>query len=199
MDERIRSDDEFGLDPGFPGLSNVYREGDPNADALRQPVDFYSPDTFNYAALDVSADGGTFTVSIFGIDSFAANTFPEPDQVGPERLIMRLQINSTPGGPGTPQRADPGLASGGLALASNWPAPSWTGALSASSPTPSTLDAAQEERLFTVLDQTQGGSEALPTADGRLADANRDGSPLFDEEAWLPLFGHKGDWLVASD
>jgi hypothetical protein len=89
--------DPIGLDPAFPGLSNVYREGDPEADALRQPVDFYSPDTFNYARLDVSPDGGSLTVSAFGIDSFAANTFPEPDQVGPERLILSFQINRTAG------------------------------------------------------------------------------------------------------
>src|SRR5262249_38383275 len=79
--------DPIGLDPALPGLANVYREGDPNADLLRQPVDFYSPDTFNYASLTVSPDGGTLTVSVYGIDSFAANTFPEPDQVGPERLV----------------------------------------------------------------------------------------------------------------
>jgi hypothetical protein len=164
---------------------------------LRQPVDFYSPDTFNYAALDVSADGGTFTVSIFGIDSFAANTFLEPDQVGPERIIMRFQINSTPGAPAPPQRIDPGLAYSGLALASILPAPSWTGALSLASPTPSALDAAQAERLFAVLDQTQGGSEALPTADGKLPAPSRDGNPLFDDEVWLSPFGHKGDWPEA--
>ncbi len=32
----------------YPGLHDVFREGDPDADTLRQPVDFYSPDTFNY-------------------------------------------------------------------------------------------------------------------------------------------------------
>jgi hypothetical protein len=189
--------DPIGLDPAFPGLSNVFREGDPDADALRQPVDFYSPDTFNYAALDVSADGGSLTVSIFGIDSFSANTFLEPDQVGQERLIMRFQINSTGGGPETPHRADPGLASVGLWSASNLSAPLWAGASAPANPTPFMLDAAQVERLFTVLDQKQDGSEALPAADGRLGEANRDGSPLFDEEAWLLPFGHKGDWPEA--
>jgi alkaline phosphatase D len=34
--------DPIGLDPAFPGLSNVYRDGDPDADVLRRPVDFYS-------------------------------------------------------------------------------------------------------------------------------------------------------------
>jgi phosphodiesterase/alkaline phosphatase D-like protein len=87
--------DPIGLDPAFPGLANVYREGDPDADMLRQPVDFYSPDTFNYASLNVSPDGSTLTVSVYGINSFAANTFPEPDQVGPERLILSFQITNT--------------------------------------------------------------------------------------------------------
>ena len=88
--------DPIGLDPAFAGLANVYRDGDPDADVLRQAVDFYSPDTFNYASLNVSPDGGTLTVSVFGINSFAANTFPEPDQVGPERLILSFQITDSP-------------------------------------------------------------------------------------------------------
>jgi phosphodiesterase/alkaline phosphatase D-like protein len=116
--------DPIGLDPAFPGLANVYRDGDPNADLLRQPVDFYSPDTFNYASLTVSPDGGTLTVSVYGINSFPANTFPEPDQVGPERLILSFQINNTTGSPPKPVELDP--ASIGLVLAapnvSHWPA-----------------------------------------------------------------------------
>src|SRR5439155_1297308 len=39
--------DPLGLDPSYPGLHNVTRENDPMADSVRQPVDFYSPDTFN--------------------------------------------------------------------------------------------------------------------------------------------------------
>src|SRR4029077_10048620 len=70
--------------------------GDPDANLLRQPVDFYSPDTFNYADLAVSADGKTLSVKIYGINTFAANTFPEPGTVGPERLILSFQINNAP-------------------------------------------------------------------------------------------------------
>jgi alkaline phosphatase D len=89
--------DPLGLAANFPGLFNVFREGDPDANLLRQPVDFYSPDTFNYADLGVSADGKTLSVKIYGIDTFAANTFPEPGAVGPERLILSFQIdNATP-------------------------------------------------------------------------------------------------------
>src|SRR5262249_26433694 len=70
--------DPIGPDPAFPGLHNVFREGDPTADLVRGPVDFYSPDTFNYAVLEVAACPATLTVSLFGIDSYAVNTFPQP-------------------------------------------------------------------------------------------------------------------------
>jgi hypothetical protein len=86
----------LGLDANFPGLFNVFREGDPDADLLRQPVDFYSPDTFNYADLEVSADGKTLSVNIYGINNFAPNIFPEPGTVDPERLILSFQINNAP-------------------------------------------------------------------------------------------------------
>jgi hypothetical protein len=43
--------DPIGLDPNTVGLFNVWREGDSTAASAPKPVDFYSPDTFNYAAL----------------------------------------------------------------------------------------------------------------------------------------------------
>src|SRR5258708_14378252 len=39
---------------GYHGMQNVRRLGDPQADSLRRPADFYSPDTFNYNLLDSS-------------------------------------------------------------------------------------------------------------------------------------------------
>ena len=86
----------LGLDSKFPGLQNVFREGDPEADTLRQPVDFYTPDTFNYVTLDISADGKTLSVNTYGINSYAPNTFPEPVMVGPIRRILGFQIKRTP-------------------------------------------------------------------------------------------------------
>jgi phosphodiesterase/alkaline phosphatase D-like protein len=86
----------FGLDANFPGLHNVTREFDPNADVNRAPVDFFSPDTFNYSTLDVTPDGKTLTVKLYGINSYAANTFPEPDQVGDVRLIQSFQVSVVP-------------------------------------------------------------------------------------------------------
>lgn len=84
----------IGLDPNFPGLHNVFREGDPDADTLRQPFDFYSPDTFNYATLDISKDGKTLSVNTYGINSYAANTFPEPDKVGSVRRILGFEVTT---------------------------------------------------------------------------------------------------------
>ena len=56
------------------------RDGDPHADTLRQPADFYSPDTFNYNMLDVSADGKILTVTSYGINSTVQNGFVEYDR-----------------------------------------------------------------------------------------------------------------------
>jgi alkaline phosphatase D len=94
-----------GVEPigltGYPGLSNVYRLGDPWADALRQPVDFYSPDTFNYNVLDVSADGKTLTVTSYGINSTVQNAFLEYDPLNnPERVLFSFQIRRGPNGGG---------------------------------------------------------------------------------------------------
>src|SRR5262249_38026878 len=73
--------DPVGLAPGYPGLHDVVREGDPSADGARSTFDFYTPDTFNYARLDVSGDGLTLTVSVTGINSTAVNSFPEYDAI----------------------------------------------------------------------------------------------------------------------
>ncbi len=82
----------LGIDPASPYLFNVRREGDPSANTARGPVDFYSPDTFNYAVLGISADGGTLDVSVQGINSYAANTFPEPSAANPVREIFGFSL-----------------------------------------------------------------------------------------------------------
>src|SRR5262249_37860785 len=84
--------DPIGLDAAFPGLKNVIREGDATADATRTGFDFYSPDTFNYAALNVSADGSTLSVGVKGINSYATNTFPQPGAGNAVRDILSFQI-----------------------------------------------------------------------------------------------------------
>lgn len=84
--------DPIGLDAAFPGLKNVWREGDAAADTNRTGFDFYSPDTFNYATLNVSADGSTLSVGLKGINSYAVNTFPQPGPGNAVRDILSFQI-----------------------------------------------------------------------------------------------------------
>ena len=92
--------DPIGLDPNTPGLRNVFRAGDPNASDKPSPVDFYSPDTFNYATMSISADGKTLSVNTYGILSYAANTFPEPSDSNPVQRILGFELDAVqPGAP----------------------------------------------------------------------------------------------------
>jgi len=84
--------DPIGLDAAFPGLRNVWREGDSTAGATPIGFDFYSPDTFNYATLNISADGSTLSVGVKGINSYATNTFPQPGAGNPVRDILNFQV-----------------------------------------------------------------------------------------------------------
>ncbi len=85
----------FGLQ-GYPGLHNVTREGDANAATAPSTVDFYSPDTFNYNTLDVSADGRTLTVASVGITSTPQNSALEYGANGnTARTIFSFQVDAT--------------------------------------------------------------------------------------------------------
>ncbi len=84
-----------GLDANFMGLSNLKREGDATAGTAPQAVDFYSPDTFNYTTFDVSADGKSLNVNVQGINTYAKNTYPEPDPNNPVRSILSFTLNAT--------------------------------------------------------------------------------------------------------
>ena len=87
--------DPVGLSPNFPGLHDVVRESDPLANTLRQPADFYSPDTYNYNTLDVSADGKTLTVKSIGVNSTAVNAFTEYDPTyNPARQVFGFQVDA---------------------------------------------------------------------------------------------------------
>jgi Ca2+-binding RTX toxin-like protein/phosphodiesterase/alkaline phosphatase D-like protein len=92
----------IGLDKNFMGLNNVRREGDPLADTNRSAVDFYSPDTFNYTTFDISADGKTLGVNVQGVNSFAANTFPEASAANPVRSILSFNLIAAPPAPTLP-------------------------------------------------------------------------------------------------
>jgi len=96
--QAVRGIDPIGLDPSFSGLHALFREGDAAADIVRQPFDFFSPDTFNYATLEIGACP-TLTVSIYGIDSYAVNTFPQPLTPSPVRQILSFKIDPDPRNP----------------------------------------------------------------------------------------------------
>jgi phosphodiesterase/alkaline phosphatase D-like protein len=88
--------DPVGLDANNPYLFNVRREGHASANAERSAVDFFSPDTFNYALLNFSADGSTLDVSVEGINSYAPNSFPEPGATSDVREIFGFSLSAVP-------------------------------------------------------------------------------------------------------
>ena len=96
-----------GVEPiglqGYPGLSDLFREGDPLANTNPQAVDFYSPDTFNYNVLDVSADGKTLTVKSIGMNSTATNAGLEYDSASPARTVLSFKIRAAHKGDGHDQ------------------------------------------------------------------------------------------------
>jgi alkaline phosphatase D len=67
---------QLGLPANFSGLRKVFRQGDPNASTSPSPIDFMSPDTFNYIILEVAADG-SLAVDCWGIPSYQPNTFSQ--------------------------------------------------------------------------------------------------------------------------
>ena len=89
-----------GIEPlgliGYPGLHDIVRDGDPTAGTTPQPVDFYSPDTFNFTVLDVSADGKELTVSTIGMDSTAQNIGLEYANGPQARKIFSFKVDAAP-------------------------------------------------------------------------------------------------------
>jgi len=85
----------FGL-IGYPGLHDLVRDGDPTAGTAPQPVDFYSPDTFNFTVLDVSADGKTLTVKSVGMDATEQNAGIEYANGPQARTIFSFQVDAVP-------------------------------------------------------------------------------------------------------
>ncbi len=66
---------EIGL-MGYPGLYDIYREGDPRANAAPQSVDFFQGTTYNYATVAWDARAN-LRVEYWGIDAYAPETFPK--------------------------------------------------------------------------------------------------------------------------
>jgi phosphodiesterase/alkaline phosphatase D-like protein len=87
-----------GVEPiglqGYPGLHDLFREGDPMAGVAPQAVDFYSPDTFNFTVLDVSESGRTLTVKSVGINSTAQNAAVEYSSAAPARTVFSFKIRA---------------------------------------------------------------------------------------------------------
>jgi len=90
--ELAASIDPIGLQ-NYPGLHDLVREGDPTAGTNPQPVDFYSPDSFNFTVLDVSPNGKTLTVSSVGMNSTAQNAGTEYANGPQARTIFSFQID----------------------------------------------------------------------------------------------------------
>jgi hypothetical protein len=84
----------LGLPASFPGLHGIFRQGDPDAAAAPSPVDFFSPDTFNYTVLTVATDGN-LTIETWGIPSYPENTFPQSEAA--PSPILGFQIGLTDG------------------------------------------------------------------------------------------------------
>jgi len=98
-DSLVAAQTAAGIEPfglmGYPGLHDVAREGDPAAGTAPSAIDFYSPDTFNYNTLDVSADGKTLTVRSLGINATAQNSASEYGAAGNGvRQIFSFQIDA---------------------------------------------------------------------------------------------------------
>jgi hypothetical protein len=59
-------------------------------------VDFYSPDTFNFTVLDVSADGKLLTVKSVGMDATIQNAGTEYADGPQARTIFSFQVDAAP-------------------------------------------------------------------------------------------------------
>jgi hypothetical protein len=87
-----------GVEPigliGYPGLHDLFRDGDPTAGTNPQAVDFYSPDTFNFTELDVSRNGRRLTVTSIGMDSTAQNAGTEYANGPQARVLFSFKIDA---------------------------------------------------------------------------------------------------------
>ncbi len=103
---------------GYPGLHDIVRDGDPTAGSAPQPADFYSPDTFNFNVLDVSADGKTLTVTSIGMNSTASNSGAEYASGPQARTVFSFQVDATTPD-STPGTSIPAIASVTNAFSAN--------------------------------------------------------------------------------
>ncbi len=83
---------------GYPGLSVLYREGDPNAARAPQGVDFLHGTSFNYTTLAWDANA-KMTVSYWGVDAYAPDAYPaactatlSANCIRPARKLMEFAV-----------------------------------------------------------------------------------------------------------
>jgi hypothetical protein len=81
---------EIGL-VGYPGLSNVYRQFDPDAATNPKSVDFYTPNTFGYTTLEWDT-AQALTVTYWGIKAYGGGVYPQST----ESPTKTLQFTVTP-------------------------------------------------------------------------------------------------------
>jgi phosphodiesterase/alkaline phosphatase D-like protein len=85
----------IGLTASTPGFVSVRREklGDYTANpANPQPIDFWSPDTFNYAVMDMNPSG-QLNVALRGIDGLDKLTWPQNGSAASVREILSVTLN----------------------------------------------------------------------------------------------------------
>jgi len=85
----------IGLE-SYPGLHDLFRAGDPSAGTTPQPVDFYSPDTFNFTVLDVDAAGTTLAVTSIGMNSTAQNSGLEYGSGPQAGTVFSFKVDAAP-------------------------------------------------------------------------------------------------------
>ena len=83
-----QGDPAIGL-VGLQGLSDVVREGDPNAASNPSSIDFFAPDKFGYTTLAFD-QFGNLRVETWGINSYQQNTFPTAGEA--PSLIMAFSV-----------------------------------------------------------------------------------------------------------
>lgn len=88
--------DPIGLASNYPGLHNVMRDKGAGlvVENTIEPATFYSPDTFNFTVLDVSANGKTLTVSSVGMNSTTQNSATEYSAGPQARTVFSFQVDA---------------------------------------------------------------------------------------------------------
>lgn len=85
----------FGL-LNYPGLRDVFRDRDGvlTASVIAQPVDFYSPDTFNFTVFDLDANGRTLALKSIGMNATAQNAGIEYENGPQARTIFSFKVDA---------------------------------------------------------------------------------------------------------